>query len=69
MLSVPRPSEAARFAGQIFSNIYSTIFEIWYPPAGALATGAIFVELAVDLLRDEFDPGSFLDGEAPAFLT
>jgi hypothetical protein len=27
MLSVPRPSEAAKFMGHIFSSIISTIFE------------------------------------------
>jgi hypothetical protein len=68
ILSVPSPSEAARLVGQILSNIASTILEICTPP-DPLTIGVILAELVVDLLKVEFAPESFFEGEDPAFLT
>jgi len=81
ILSVPKPSEAARFDGQILSSINSTIFDIYIPPLVVptmadppFTRGDILPEfpmvLELDLLRliAEVAP-SFLDGEAPAFRT
>jgi hypothetical protein len=55
MLSAPMPSEVARFMGQIFSNISSTILDKMSSPV---------LEKA-DTVLDRFD-GEVLD---PAFLS
>lgn len=81
MLSVPRPSEAAKFAGQIFSNIDSTTFDIYMPEEGPPTiaeppftrgdTLPVFPKvLEDDLLRPRADVVPiFFEGDAPTFLT
>jgi hypothetical protein len=84
ILSVPRPSEAAKLLGQILSSINSTIFDIYTPPLGVptmadppFTRGDILPELPMevefDLLRLRAEGAevvvTFFDGEAPAFLT
>lgn len=81
MLSVPRPSEAAKFMGHIFSSIISTIFEsTTLFEAGDFPTGdpaVIVVECEADeaefyfcIPRAEVDvPPSFLTGETTPLRT
>ena len=81
MLSVPRPSDAARLLGQILSSIDSTIFDIYMPLVGyptmaepPLTRGDTVPDPAIVLELDLLSPRAdtepiFLDGEAPAFLT
>lgn len=82
MLSVPRPSDAARFEGQILSSINSTIFDICTPPlgvptiaeppftSGETLPAELPVVLEDDLLRLNAEVAViFFDGELPAFLT
>jgi hypothetical protein len=82
MLSVPRPSDAARLEGQILSSIASTIFDICTPPLGVptmadppLTSGETFppelpIVLELDLLRLIAEVEViFFDGDYPAFLT
>jgi hypothetical protein len=83
MLSVPRPSDAAKFIGHILSIIISTIFDSTTPP-GVAAVGdcvaprfepylfkgdTLVPALLIDLWRPKADPVPFLTGEAPAFRT
>lgn len=73
MLSAPRPSEAARFAGHILSIIASTIFEVGAPGL-ALAEDEepvllAFVRLspAVTVVAEEVCP-AFFAGDVTPFL-
>lgn len=77
ILSAPRPSEAAKLAGQIFSIIISTILERTTGPlAGPGLVEGELVEL--DLVSDRADavPAActvcaavFFTGDTPAFRT
>lgn len=63
MLSAPRPSEAAKFAGHIFSIIASTIFEVGTP-------GLVFVpaDAPVLFVFVRVKPTEAVVADAPPFL-
>jgi len=82
ILSVPRPSEAARFDGQILSSIDSTILDIYMPfcyvpimaepplTRGDTAGPVLPKALELDLLRPRAEvAANFFCGEAPALRT